>query len=239
MSVQVVWRLFMLASRVLALTLFITVFERNIVPVLAFHWLVMFVWILTMHTSFCEHGLEEIIYNALVAIMFIFCYFNPIDNDTRYRYTFFYTFMLIENSVLLFLWYNHVNTTIRYKTAYVFAYYSLFTLGALAMIYYYLCHHPTRGIHIFRDTIDREYSKNESIKRESQRRNFNPRDWATEKELTQLLKLIEQRNGVDEVEFRRIGKVKRRYTIDASNNHSHTNCQPSKIHGDSSHSDKP
>ena len=84
MTVQVVWRLLMLASRVLALTLFITIFERHIIYVLGIHWLIMFLWILSMRTRFCDHRIEEVIYNALIGVMFIFCYFNPIVIDTRF-----------------------------------------------------------------------------------------------------------------------------------------------------------
>ena len=99
------------------------------------------------------------------------------------------------------------------------------------MIYYYLCHHPTRGIKIFRDKVDfgEPLINYEAITRESQRRNFNPRDWATEQELELLLNMIEQRNGVDESELKRIGRVKRRFTIDASAN-AHSPFPPARLH---------
>ena len=69
MGVQITWRLFMLSSRILALTLFITSFDYLIVIVLLVHWIIMFLWILTMKTNFCENKLEEMFYDALVAIM--------------------------------------------------------------------------------------------------------------------------------------------------------------------------
>lgn len=217
MTVQVIWRLLMLASRVLALTLYIIVFEYQIVYVLALHWVFMFIWILTMKTSFCDNRFEEIIYNALLAIMFIFCYFNPIDNDTRYRYALFYAVMLCENTALLIAWYTS-SQAFNSPLIFIAAYYLLFALGITTMIYYYLVHHPSRAVRIIRDEVDALHDEVRcgTITREAQRKNFNPRDWATEQELQAIRHLIESQNDVNEEEFKRIGIVKRRFTIDAS-----------------------
>ena len=101
----------MIGSRVFALALFASLF---IYPYIAFvvvlHWLAMFGWIVSMKTSFCNNTnnkncFQELFYNALLAVIFIFCYFNPVDSPTRWRYTFYYVILFIENTILMSVWY--------------------------------------------------------------------------------------------------------------------------------------
>ena len=218
---QVLWRLFMLGSRILALTLFLTSFDYIIVAVLLVHWLVMFIWILTMKTNFCENNVEEVFYDALVAIMFIFAFFNPIDNDTRLRYTIFFTVMLLENSCLLYFWYRdctvHFNLPCNFQVELISSYYIFFSIGIIIMVLYYLYFHPLRNIKFFRTEEDLKINKRRHsyVSRDTQRRIFSEVDWATEEQIEQIKKhLIDQLSHeealiVDSKDIEHIGKIKK------------------------------
>ncbi|KAI2810112.1 XK- protein 6 [Blomia tropicalis] len=65
--IQFHWRLFMIASRVLALALFASIYTYYIGIVCTIHWFVMFLWIVSMKTNFCNNLLEELFYNAVLA----------------------------------------------------------------------------------------------------------------------------------------------------------------------------
>jgi len=215
MCVQIAWRLFMLTSRMLALTLFITSFNYFIIFVILLHWFIMFLWILTMKTNFCENLIEEVFYDALVAIMFIFCFFNPIDNDTRERYSLFFTFMLVENTFLLYLWSQDCahrnNLPCSYKFELISLYYVCFLVGIVIMILYYLYCHPTRKIKFFRTEQDLEVNRRRHsyVSRDQQRRVFDERDWTTEDQIKRIKEHLSQTNSLyDTVDIKQIGKIK-------------------------------
>lgn len=132
--IQFSWRWSVIASRVLALALFASEYSYYISIVCGLHWLIMFAWILTMKTSFCDNLLEETFYNAVLAVMFIFCYFNPVDSPTRWRFTFFYSFMLTENTLLLVFWYHKCDPLQWYRVPALAAYYVLFCCGIVLMV---------------------------------------------------------------------------------------------------------
>ncbi|KAG9510166.1 XK-related protein 6 [Fragariocoptes setiger] len=140
------WELFTIGSRMIALALFTSVYVHHIALVCSLHWAVMFTWIVSMRTSFCNSRLEELGFNAVLAIIFIFCYFNPVDTATRYRYLIFFTFMFVENSALMGLWFQRCDPTQWYRALGLVAHYSLFFAGITLMLVYYRCFHPTGGI---------------------------------------------------------------------------------------------
>lgn len=225
MSVQILWRFASISSRMLAMTLFIIAFDYMIVFVLLLHWLVMFLWVYSMNTNFCENSFEEACYDALVAIMFVFCYFNPIDNDTRYRYAIFFTVMLLENSFLLFFWYQDCatrsNLPCLYKNELVSSYYICFLFGVVICIVYYLYCHPSRSIKFFRteDDLDFNRRRHSYVSRDQQRRVFDESDWATEEQIIELKRrLTDQLNQTDVLDsavrvqdIKYIGKVRRSF----------------------------
>ena len=147
MTVQFFWRFFMIGSRVLALALFSSRYKWQIAIVCLVHWLMSFAWILSMNTCFCKNRCEEIGYNALLAVMFIFCYFNPIDSPTRWRYTIYYVTIFIENSILLLLFYIHPDASqLWFRLPAIIGHYSAFFLGLICMILYYSLFHPSLSL---------------------------------------------------------------------------------------------
>lgn len=133
-TVMFLWEFFTIAARVLALALFSSVFVHYVAIVCAIHWSTMFVWIMSMQTNFCNSKLEELGFNAVLGIIFIFCYFNPVDSATRYRYTIFYFIMVIENSILMYFWYQESDPALIYKDMALYLHYTCFVFGIFLMV---------------------------------------------------------------------------------------------------------
>ena len=71
------------------------------------HWIFMTTWIFVQRTDFCTTWWEERLFNAVVGVIYCFCFFNLKEGRTRWRMLIFYTIMLLENGVLLGLWYPY------------------------------------------------------------------------------------------------------------------------------------
>ncbi|XP_054152903.1 XK-related protein 4-like [Oppia nitens] len=168
LAIQFIWRFFMVASRVVTLSLFASQFRFYISIVCSIHWFLMFLWIVSMRTSFCKNRIEELGYNAILAFIFIFCYFNPVDTPTRRRYILYYLFMFCENIIILTLWYFNCPESEIYKPLGFPAFLISFTLGIAFMVVYYLWFHPSKIMNC-RNNDDnserRESSLNQKMKR--------------------------------------------------------------------------
>ena len=157
----------MIGSRVLVLALFAARFKAYIALVCLLHWLLMFAWIVTMRTKFCDNKCEELGYNAVLAVMFIFCYFNPVDSPTRFRYTIFYLISFAENVLLMCFFFVHNDSLgTWYRVPAVVVHFVAFFLGIvimvqlllsilsstaslfIAQVIYYLHFHPTGAISV-------------------------------------------------------------------------------------------
>ena len=125
----------MVGSRVLVLALFAATFKAYIGLFCLVHWFLMFAWIISMRTSFCDNKCEELGYNAVLAVMFIFCYFNPVDSPTRYRYTTYYLIAFVENVLLMSLFFFHNNSLDNwYRIPAVAVHFTSFFLGLVIMV---------------------------------------------------------------------------------------------------------
>lgn len=128
------WEFSSILARMLALALFTSTFVRYIGIVCLIHWFIMTSWIISMKTKFCNTRCEELGFNAILGVIFIFCYFNPVDNATRLRYMFFYSFMLIENTILMMTWFRNVEYALWVKELAIITHYSSFFLGIILMV---------------------------------------------------------------------------------------------------------
>lgn len=149
-GVMFAWEFFSISARMIALALFTSAFVRYVGFICLLHWALMFTWIYSMETNFCNTKLEELGFNAVLGVIFIFCYFNPIDTATRYRYLAFYLFMLVENTAFMALWYRDVTYEPWVKNLAVYTHYTCFLLGICIMLIYYRFFHPTGGIRFFK-----------------------------------------------------------------------------------------
>lgn len=133
-AVMFLWEFFSISARMLTLALFTSAFVHQVGFVCLAHWACMTLWIITLNTNFCNTRCEELGFNAVLGVIFIFCYFNPIDNVTRYRYLAFYLFMFFENSVLMILWARKVTYPTWLVDLALYTHYTSFFLGIILMV---------------------------------------------------------------------------------------------------------
>ncbi|EMP33239.1 XK-related protein 7 [Chelonia mydas] len=143
--VQILWHLFTIAARAIAFALFASVFQLYFGIFIVTHWCIMTFWIIQGETDFCMSKWEEIIYNMVVGIIYIFCWFNVKEGRSRCRMAIYYTITLAENAALTGLWYMYYD---RQATAdfdaliIVCVVSSSFALGIFFMFIYYCLLHP-------------------------------------------------------------------------------------------------
>lgn len=162
---QVLWRTCMVTSRVVALVLFATHFTKWLFVAVAAHWLIMTLWLICQRSKFCtdeqgqNHPFREKLFSTVIGFIYIFCFFNIREGLTRKRLVLFYSFMLVENSLLVAMWYP--NRTIQGMAVFaaLVVVWGGFALGVLCMILYYNFYHPSlavRGIFVRKRTFDVE-----------------------------------------------------------------------------------
>ncbi|XP_033097953.1 uncharacterized protein LOC117101940 [Anneissia japonica] len=143
---QTIWRIGMVSSRVMALVLFASVFKAFIFPVVGAHWLLMLLWVYQQNTDFCSSWLEERLFNVIISIVYIFCFFNLKEGTSRFRIVAFYTVMLVEDTMLVVLWTVYSDQDNQYNAAGYSIVYGGFIIGILSMGIYYRCFHPSGQI---------------------------------------------------------------------------------------------
>ncbi|CAL9689414.1 unnamed protein product [Knipowitschia caucasica] len=142
-TLQFCWHFFTMAARVITFALFASVFQLYFGLFIVLHWCVMTFWIVHCETHYCVSKWEEIVFDMVVGIIYIFSWFNVKEGRTRYRLSIYYILMLLENTALSTLWYLY-----RAPTADAFAVpalcliFSSFFTGVLFMLMYYGFFHP-------------------------------------------------------------------------------------------------
>nr|XP_025863580.1 XK-related protein 6 [Vulpes vulpes] len=142
--IHVFWRLFTISSRVISFALFASIFQLYFGIFVVVHWCAMAFWIIHGGTDFCMSKWEEILFNMVVGIVYIFCWFNVKEGRTRYRMFAYYTIVLTENAALTFLWYFYRNpeTTDSYAVPALCCVFISFVAGIALMLLYYGVLHP-------------------------------------------------------------------------------------------------
>ncbi|KAH1182488.1 XK-related protein 7 [Mauremys mutica] len=143
--VQILWHLFTIAARAIAFALFASVFQLYFGIFIVTHWCIMTFWIIQGETDFCMSKWEEIIYNMVVGIIYIFCWFNVKEGRSRGRMAIYYTITLAENAALTGLWYMYYDrqaTSDFDALIIVCVVSSSFALGIFFMFIYYCLLHP-------------------------------------------------------------------------------------------------
>uniref|UniRef100_A0A8C1NDR9 XK-related protein n=1 Tax=Cyprinus carpio TaxID=7962 RepID=A0A8C1NDR9_CYPCA len=108
------------------------------------HWCAMTFWIIQGETDFCMSKWEEIIYNMVVGIIYIFCWFNVKEGRARFRLGVYYSVTLVENVALTAAWYIHrgPHTSDFYALIIVCVVLCSYALGTFFMFVYYCLLHP-------------------------------------------------------------------------------------------------
>lgn len=140
---QVLWHLFTIAARSLAFALFASIYKLYFGIFIVAHWCVMTFWVIQGETDFCMSKWEEIIYNMVVGIIYIFCWFNVKEGRSRRRMTLYYCIVLLENAALTGFWYSSRNFSTDFRSLIlVCVVASSFALGIFFMCVYYCLLHP-------------------------------------------------------------------------------------------------
>ncbi|XP_061647341.1 XK-related protein 7-like [Phyllopteryx taeniolatus] len=141
---QILWHLFTIGARTVAFALFASVFQLYFGIFIVTHWCIMTFWIIQGETDFCMSKWEEIIYNMVVGIIYIFCWFNVKEGPSRVRMTVYYTVTLAENVALTAAWYTYrgPHTSDSYALVVVCLVACSFALGTFFMLVYYCWLHP-------------------------------------------------------------------------------------------------
>ncbi|CAL8282504.1 XK-related protein 6 [Gadus morhua] len=141
---HLLWRLLTISSRVLSLALFASLFHLYFGIFVVLHWCAMAFWVVHGGTDFCMSKWEEVLFNMVVGIVYIFCWFNVQEGRTRYRMLAYYSVVLAENTLLTGLWYAYRDPALTdwYASEALCGVYLCFAGGVLVMLLYYGFLHP-------------------------------------------------------------------------------------------------
>ena len=160
---QIMWRMFMVASRVVALVLFASHYTRGVFVAVGVHWFIMTAWLVCQKTHFCvdEHGktyyIREYLFNFVVGFVYVFCFFNIKEGMTRIRVIPYYVIMLGENTLFIVMWYPVRTLYGDIETAALIIVWGGFACGLLCMVSYYSFYHPSlsvKGICVKKTQLD-------------------------------------------------------------------------------------
>ncbi|XP_056149240.1 XK-related protein 4-like [Lampris incognitus] len=142
--IQFCWHFFTIAARVITFALFASVFQLYFGIFIVLHWCVMTFWIVHCETDFCISKWEEIVFDMVVGIIYIFSWFNVKEGRTRCRLFIYYLVILVENATLSTLWYLYrlPHTTDAFAVPALCVIFSSFLTGVVFMLMYYAFFHP-------------------------------------------------------------------------------------------------
>lgn len=83
-TIQFCWHFFTIAARVITFALFASVFQLYFGIFIVLHWCIMTFWIVHCETDFCISKWEEIVFDMVVGIIYIFSWFNVKEGRTRW-----------------------------------------------------------------------------------------------------------------------------------------------------------
>ncbi|XP_053122981.1 XK-related protein 8 [Hemicordylus capensis] len=107
-AIYFLWNFLLVCPRILSLALFTVLFPSYIFLHFLGVWCTMFLWVSLQGTDFMEDSAFEWLYRAVVAVILYFCWFNVAEGRTRHRSAIYYTFLILDSSLLAtwWLWYN-------------------------------------------------------------------------------------------------------------------------------------
>uniref|UniRef100_A0A672MTI6 XK-related protein n=1 Tax=Sinocyclocheilus grahami TaxID=75366 RepID=A0A672MTI6_SINGR len=142
--VNMLWHLFTVGARAMAFALFISISQLYFGIFIMAHWCAMTFWIIRGETDFCMSKWEEIIYNMMVGIVYIFCWFSVREGPTRCRLLLYSLIILGENVALTAVWYIYRSQRSAdfYAVVVVCVVACSYALGTFFMFVYYCLLHP-------------------------------------------------------------------------------------------------
>ncbi|XP_067274261.1 XK-related protein 5a isoform X2 [Pseudorasbora parva] len=139
---QLLWRAGMLAARFTSLALFTRTFGCWVIGVMASHWLMAALWLVSQQTDIYVGQWSWRVFNVILGGVHVFLFLNVKDGPSRFRMAGFYTVMLLENVTLL-LAASDILTDASWDSLTVpTAVLCSFLLGLTSLILYYRFLHP-------------------------------------------------------------------------------------------------
>ncbi|XP_065112487.1 XK-related protein 5a isoform X1 [Paramisgurnus dabryanus] len=139
---QLLWRAGMLAARFTSIALFTRTFGCWVVGVMASHWLIAALWLVSQQTDIYVGQWSWRVFNIIMGGIHVFLFLNVKNGPSRFRMAGFYTAMLLENAVLL-LAASDILTDASWDSLTVpTAVLCSFLLGLTALVLYYRFLHP-------------------------------------------------------------------------------------------------
>ncbi|KAG9468102.1 hypothetical protein GDO78_013747 [Eleutherodactylus coqui] len=139
---QLLWRMGMIGTRVMALVVFARVYHFWVFAVGGAHWLVMSFWLVAQQTDVISTPCYWRLFNILLGAVYVFCFINVRDGPSRYRVAIFYVIMLLENCILLLLATDFLQGAVWSNVKLSVAVMSGFLIGCAALVIYYTLLHP-------------------------------------------------------------------------------------------------
>ena len=146
---QVIYRLSMISSRIVAMVLFASEYTWALFVVVFVHWFCMIIWLHFQHTSFCSGSNNtkrvyyEYVFIAVLAFVYVFCFINAKKGMTRQRVKLYYILFFVENSLMIAAWYPSRKASfgiLEYGGLSIV--WGTFFLGLISMLLYYKFFHP-------------------------------------------------------------------------------------------------
>ncbi|KAA0710580.1 XK-related protein 8 [Triplophysa tibetana] len=139
------WNFLVIAPRVTALALFISVFPCYIVGHFLSVWMVLVLVVWSQKTDFMEDTRWEWLYRATVGLIWYFSWFNVGSSDTKSKSIIYYTVLGLDTMALLGFWWwkmEHAWTLLIRPYIMISTLASLYVFGTILRLIYYRVFHP-------------------------------------------------------------------------------------------------
>lgn len=149
---QILYRLFMISSRIAALVLFATEFSWIVIIIAFIHWLLMIAWLSYEGSAFCSspnkimESFWEKLFLMSVGFVYVFCFINIKEGTTRTRVMAYYVLFFVENSLLIAVWYATRTKFEILEIGAICIIWGGFLLGIIFMLLHYKFFHPNQDI---------------------------------------------------------------------------------------------
>lgn len=136
------WRFLIISSRVVAIAMFMNEYGVWIILILTIQ-VIIFV-VVHMIDARIKHGWlnsVDFLQSIMLSYIHLFCFFNHLEGQTRYRYILYYGCIFMENTMLILIWFAR-NANEWYGPLALCVVWIGFGLGIICMVlYYHFLHH--------------------------------------------------------------------------------------------------
>uniref|UniRef100_A0A671PY94 XK-related protein n=1 Tax=Sinocyclocheilus anshuiensis TaxID=1608454 RepID=A0A671PY94_9TELE len=139
---QLLWRMGMLAARFTSLALFTRTFGCWVIGVIASHWLMAALWLVSQQTDIYVGQWSWRVFNIILGGVHLLLFLNVKNGPSRFRMAGFYTVMLLENATLLLAASDILTDASWDRLTVPTAVLCSFLLGLTSLMLYYRFLHP-------------------------------------------------------------------------------------------------